>query len=31
MNKDGGWIFISHSHLDIDIVRRIDVFLEMFE
>jgi hypothetical protein len=28
MNKDGGWIFISHSHLDIDIVRRIRNKLE---
>ena len=28
MNKDGGWIFISHSHLDIDIVRKIRNKLE---
>lgn len=28
MNKNGGWIFIFHSHLDIDIVRRIRNKLE---
>ena len=28
MKKDGGWIFISHSHLDIDIVRKIRNQLE---
>ena len=28
MQKDGGWIFISHSHLDIELVRKIRNELE---
>lgn len=28
MNKNGGWVFLSHSHLDIDIVRKIRNQLE---
>ncbi|MCD7957553.1 MAG: TIR domain-containing protein [Lachnospiraceae bacterium] len=28
MKKDGGWVFISHSHLDIEVVRKIRNQLE---
>ncbi len=28
MKYDGGWVFISHSHLDIELVRRIRNYLE---
>ena len=28
MKKDGGWIFLSHSHLDVEVVRRIRNLLE---
>lgn len=28
MRKEGGWVFISHSHLDIEVVRKIRNQLE---
>lgn len=28
MKRDGGWVFISHSHLDIELVRKIRNYLE---